>query len=100
MFHHDKEVPWLRIEGPALEQAKELEQIFLRDLGGENPEIEDMDPPSELVAWLCAHCLDLPSQSSPREFYDVKAHIQTEFVFYYLTPAKSVANTRPLMKTQ
>jgi len=75
VFHHDKEVSWVKIEGEDLENAKELETLLSNDLSGENSQIDDMDPPSELVVWLCAHCLDLPNQAGPRELYDIKSHL-------------------------
>ena len=43
---------------------------------GEDPDIDELDPPSGLVVWMCVHCLDLPSQKSPRELYTVKDHIR------------------------
>lgn len=88
MFHHDKDVSWVKIEGETLENAKELEDFLCKDLSGENsnPTIGDMNPPSELVEWLCAHCLDLPSQSGPRELWDVKVHVHAKLVSVCFSP--------------
>ena len=37
--------------------------------------VDDLFDPSEEVAWLCAHCLDLPNETECMELSKMKTHL-------------------------
>lgn len=74
--HYGDEIDWLILGDGALSLAREVEKQMSDSCSGEDPDIDELDPPSGLVVWMCVHCLDLPSQKSPRELYTVKDHIR------------------------
>lgn len=49
-----------------------LSALMLHDL------IDDPFDPSEEAAWLCAHCLDLPSETEGMQFSKVKSHLSSK----------------------
>jgi len=75
--HYSKEISWVKLGEGALGVARELEQQLSDSISGEDPDSDiGLDPPSGLVVWMCAHCLDLPSQTAPQELYAVKEHVR------------------------
>jgi hypothetical protein len=78
--HHNSDVDWLKLGDGIVSGARELEKLLSDSISGENPDIDTLDPPSGLVVWMCSHCLDLPSQTAPRELHDINAHLRDKYV--------------------
>jgi len=76
--HHDHgKIDWVMLGAAALNVALEFEKELAEYSTGEDAENALLDPPSCLVVWMCAHCLDLPSQKAPQELYSIKDHIRS-----------------------
>jgi hypothetical protein len=70
----------MRLIGKYEESARAAESVFYLQISGGDPEDEDADPPSDLVVWLCAHCMDLPCQQGPQELHETIEHVKTVYV--------------------
>jgi len=83
--HHDSDINWMRLGDSVVDGAlRELEQLLSDSISGEDADTDTLEPPSGLVVWMCSHCLDLPSQTAPRELHDVKAHVRDQYVSVFL----------------
>jgi hypothetical protein len=82
LMHHDAdhpkgEVTWMRLMGEAEESARDAEMLLYAMNSGEDPENVFNEPPSDVVVWLCVHCMDLPSQQAPLELHEIIDHAKT-----------------------
>jgi hypothetical protein len=75
--HSMEQVTWMRLIGEAEKSARDAENTIYAQTSGENPENGQNDPPSDLVVWLCAHCMDLPCQQGPQELHKTVEHVKT-----------------------
>ena len=90
--HHNEEISWMKLIGRDEESARKAEDAFYAKISGEDPEGGDVEPPSDLVEWLCTHCMDLPCQQTPQELHEIQAHIRTAYVYWFF-----VFRPQPLM---
>jgi hypothetical protein len=80
--HPGDEVSWMKVIGRDEESTWNAEDVFYTKISG-----DDIEHPS--YQWLCAHCIDLPSQQSPRELHEIKAHITTAYVYWFFVFSSS-----------
>jgi len=81
--HHDQEIDWIKLGPGPLALALEFEKE-LADSSEQDPDNGMLDPPSGLVVWMCAHCLDRPAQTAPRELDAIKDHVCHRYVLFAL----------------
>jgi hypothetical protein len=72
----------MKLIGKDEETARAAEAAFYAENSGEDP-VGDVEPPSDVVVWLCAHCMDLPSQQDPLELHEIKTHIKTVYGYIF-----------------
>jgi hypothetical protein len=75
--HRNKQVTWMRLIGQDDESVRDAEKLLYATNSGEGPENVFNEPPSDVVVWLCVHCMDLPSQQAPVELHEVIDHLKT-----------------------
>jgi hypothetical protein len=80
LLHRDKTVSWITLDKDENNFARAVEYHLTFDLAGENRKEKDTPPSSNVVVWLCAHCLDLQSQLDPQELHVTIEHLKAVYV--------------------
>lgn len=77
--HKDETLAWITLDDDEDWFAREVENavsVLFAEESGANKTI----PQSNVVSWMCAHCLDLQSQLDPQELHVTLAHLNTVYV--------------------
>jgi hypothetical protein len=91
----------VKLSGIDEQSARNAENACYAKTSGENPEDDSTQPPSDLVVWLCVHCMDLPRQEDPQELYEIKGHLRTVYVLqYFVVCALSMTTLNSFVKSQ